>query len=129
MSTKILSDLYYTDDDEWIRVEGDEAFIGITDHAQDSLSDIVFLELPSEGNSFNMGDTFGVVESVKAAADLMLPVAGEVIAVNEDLMDGPESINTDPYGSWMVKIKIADASQLASLMDAETYTAYCAERE
>jgi len=129
MSTKILSDLYYTEEDEWLRVEGDEATIGITDHAQDSLSDIVFLELPSEGDTFDMGDSFGIVESVKAAADLMLPIAGEVTAVNEDLMDEPEAINNDPYGSWMVKITISDPSQLENLMDAAAYTAYCAERE
>ena len=85
MSTKIVPDLYYTDDDEWIRVDGSEATIGITDHAQDSLSDIVFLELPGVGASFGKGDTFGVVESVKAAADLMMPVGGEITAVNEDL--------------------------------------------
>jgi len=129
MSTNIPSDLYYTEDDEWLRVEGDEAIIGITDHAQDSLSDIVFLELPSAGDSFDMGDSFGVVESVKAAADLMLPIAGEVIAVNEELLDEPEAINNDPYGSWMVKIKISDPSQIEKLMDAAAYTAYSEERE
>ncbi len=118
MSTKILSDLFYTEDDEWLRVEGDEATVGITDHAQDSLSDIVFLELPSAGESFDMGDSFGVVESVKAAADLMLPISGEVTEVNEDLMDEPEAINKDPYGSWMVRIKISDAAELENLMDA-----------
>mgnify|MGYP003574110152 CR=1 FL=1 len=129
MSTKILDNLLYTDDDEWLLVDGDEATVGITDHAQDSLSDIVFLELPSEGDSFEMGDSFGVVESVKAAADLMLPISGEVTAVNEDLMDEPEAINSDPYGSWMVKIKIGDTAELDNLMDAAAYTAYCAERE
>ena len=129
MSTNIPSDLLYTEDDEWLLVEGDEATVGITDHAQDSLSDIVFLELPAEGDTFDMGDPFGVVESVKAAADLMLPVAGEITAVNEDLMDEPEGINSDPYGSWMVKIRISDASELDNLMNAEKYTAYCEERE
>lgn len=129
MSTNIPSDLLYTDDDEWLRVEGDEAAVGVTDHAQDSLSDIVYLELPSEGDVFAMGDPFGVVESVKAAADLMLPVAGEIVAVNEDLMDAPEGINSDPYGSWMVRIKISDASELKNLKDAAAYTAYCEERE
>jgi len=129
MSTKILSDLRYTKEDEWISVDGDEATIGVTDYAQDSLSDIVYLELPGEGDLFSMGDSFGVVESVKAAADLMIPVGGEVTAVNEDLMDEPEAINEDPYGSWLVKIEMSDLSELDQLMDATAYKAYCNERE
>ncbi|UCC54596.1 MAG: glycine cleavage system protein GcvH [Anaerolineaceae bacterium] len=129
MSIKILPDLRYTKEDEWISVEGDEAAIGITDHAQDSLSDIVYLELPPEGDSFEMGDSFGVVESVKAAADLMMPVGGEVTAVNEDLMDEPEALNDDPYGSWLIKIKMSDPSEIEQLMDATAYAAYCEERE
>lgn len=129
MSTKILPDLRYTKEDEWISVEGDEAAIGITDHAQDSLSDIVYLELPPEGDSFEMGDSFGVVESVKAAADLMMPVGGKVTAVNEDLMDEPEVLNDDPYGSWLIKIKMSDPSELEQLMDAAAYETYCEERE
>ncbi|MDX1414782.1 MAG: glycine cleavage system protein GcvH [Candidatus Promineifilaceae bacterium] len=129
MSTTIQEGLFYTEDDEWMKVDGDEAEVGITDHAQDSLSDIVYLELPAEGDVFEMGDPFGVVESVKAAADLMLPVGGEIIAVNEDLLDEPEAINTDPYGSWMIKIKIKDSSELENLMDAAAYKSYCEERE
>lgn len=129
MSTKILPDLWYTDDDEWIRVEGDEAFIGISDYAQDSLSDIVYLELPSPGDSFAQGETFGVVESVKAAADLMMPVGGEIMEVNEDLLDTPEAVNEAPYTSWLVKITLSDPGELEGLMDAEAYTAYCEERE
>jgi glycine cleavage system H protein len=129
MSLKILPDLRYTEDDEWIRVEGDEATIGVTDYAQDSLSDIVYLELPSEGDTFAQGDTFGVVESVKAASDLMMPVGGEITAVNEDLIDTPESVNEDPYGSWLIKISLGDAGELDALMDAEAYAAYCEERE
>jgi glycine cleavage system H protein len=129
MSTKILPDLRYTDDDDWIRVEGDTAVIGISDYAQDSLSDIVYLELPAVGDSFGKGDTFGVVESVKAAADLMMPVGGEIIEVNEDLLDTPEAVNEDPYGSWLVKITMSDAAELDDLMDAEAYAAYCEERE
>jgi glycine cleavage system H protein len=127
--TKIEDGLLYTDDDEWIRVEDDEATIGVSDYAQDSLSDIVFLELPAEGESFDKGESFGVVESVKAAADLYMPVAGEVVAVNEGLLDEPEVVNEDPYGgAWMVRIKIADKSQLDELMDADAYRAYCDER-
>ena len=129
MSTKILPDLRYTDDDEWIRVDGDTAVIGVSDYAQDSLSDIVYLELPAVGDSFGKGDTFGVVESVKAAADLMMPVGGEIIEVNEDLLDTPEAVNEDPYASWLVKITMSDAADLEDLMDAEAYTAYCEERE
>ncbi|MDV7392345.1 glycine cleavage system protein GcvH, partial [Arthrospira platensis SPKY1] len=109
----IPDDLKYTNDDEWIRVEGEIGAIGITDYAQDSLSDIVYLELPGEGESFAQGAAFGVVESVKAAADLLMPVDGEITAVNEALVDAPETVNTDPYGAaWMVKIKITDPAQL-----------------
>ena len=129
MSTNILPELLYTDDDEWIRVDGNEAFIGITDYAQDSLSDIVYLEFPSVGDSFEKGETFGVVESVKAAGDLMMPVGGEIIEVNEDLLDTPEAVNEMPYESWMVKISISNSAELEALMDAEAYTAYCEERE
>lgn len=129
MSTKILPNLWYTDDDEWIRVDGDEAVIGVSDYAQDSLSDIVYLELPSPGDSFGKGDTFGVIESVKAAADLMMPVGGEIIEVNEDLLDTPEAVNEQPYLSWLVKITLSDPGELEALMDAEAYTTYCEERE
>ncbi len=129
MSTKILPNLHYTDDDEWILVDGSEATIGITDHAQDSLSDIVYLELPGEGDSFDKGATFGVVESVKAAADLMMPVGGEVTAVNEELLDTPEAINEGPYKSWLIKITMSDPAELEALMDADAYAAYCEERE
>ena len=119
---KIIDDLLYTEDDEWVRVEGEEGVIGITDYAQDSLSDIVYLELPDVGEHYEKGESFGVVESVKAAADLYMPVAGEIIEVNEDLMDEPEVINEDPYGSaWMVRIKFADSDELDELMDAEAY--------
>jgi glycine cleavage system H protein len=130
VSLNIPGDLLYTTDDEWLRLEGDEAVVGITDYAQDSLSDIVYLELPNTGATFSMGETFGVVESVKAASDLLMPVAGEVLAANEALIDGPEAVNSDPYGeAWMVRIKLTDKSQLAQLMDATAYQAYCAERE
>ena len=127
--TVIKSDHLYTKEDEWIFVDGDEATVGVTDYAQDSLSDIVYLELPGEGDSFEMGDAFGVVESVKAAADLMMPVGGEILATNEDLLDEPELINSDPYGSWLVKIKIGDSGELEQLMDAAAYQAYCDDRE
>ena len=126
----IPDNLLYTEDDEWILVEGDIGTIGITDYAQDSLSDIVYIELPDVGETFGIGDTFGVVESVKAAADLYMPVSGEITAANEELPDQPEAINDDPYEQgWMIRVKLSDKSQLDKLMDAEAYTAYCAERE
>ena len=128
--SNIPTDLKYTKEDEWIRVDGDEATVGITDYAQDSLSDIVYLELPDVGDSFAMGDTFGVVESVKAAADLYMPLSGEVTAVNEALIDAPETVNADPYGeAWMIRLRMSDPSQLDDLMDTAAYTEYLADRD
>ncbi len=125
----IPDDLLYTKEDEWIQVEGEEGTVGITDYAQDALSDIVYVELPDEGESFENGDTFGVVESVKAAADLYMPISGEIVGVNEDLPDAPEVVNSDPYGDgWLVKIQISDLSELDDLMDASAYSDYCDER-
>ncbi|MCA9957412.1 MAG: glycine cleavage system protein GcvH [Anaerolineales bacterium] len=129
MSSKILDGYLYTEDDEWLKVEGEIGVIGVTDHAQDSLSDIVYLELPNVGDFFGIGETFGVVESVKAAADLMMPTSGDVVEVNEALIDTPEKVNADPYGSWMIKIKLSHPSELKDLMDAAAYAAYCEERE
>jgi glycine cleavage system H protein len=127
--TKIIDGLLYTDDDEWILVEGDEGTVGISDYAQNSLSDIVYLELPGVGDTFDAGESFGVVESVKAAAELLMPIAGEVIAVNEGLVDEPELVNSDPYGgAWMVKIRISNPAGLKGLMDAAAYRTYCDER-
>ena len=128
--SKVLDNLRYTKDDEWVKVEGDEAVIGVTDYAQDSLSDIVYLELPDVGDFFGAGETFGVVESVKAAADLLMPVSGDVTAVNEDLIDSPELVNEDPYGdAWMIKIKLSEPAQLDELMDAAAYQAYLDSRD
>jgi glycine cleavage system H protein len=129
MST-IPSDLLYSKEDEWVRVGGDAGIVGVTDYAQDALSDIVYVELPEVGDTFEIGDTFGVLESVKAASDLYMPLTGEIIAVNEDLPDLPETVNTAPYDDgWMIKIKILDASQLDGLMDPAAYSAYCDERD
>jgi glycine cleavage system H protein len=126
----IPKDLLYTEDDEWLLVEGDEGVVGITDYAQDSLSDIVYLELPEVGDSFEQGEAFGVVESVKAAADLYMPVSGEVLAINEALVDEPEKINSDPYGEgWLIRIKILNADELDDLMDDAAYRTYLEERE
>jgi len=127
--SNIPADLLYTKEDEWVRVNGDEGVVGLTDYAQDALSDIVYVELPEEGDSFGIGESFGVVESVKAAADLYMPITGEVLTINEDLPDMPEVLNSDPYGEgWMVKFSISDAAELENLMDPDAYSAYCDER-
>ncbi len=120
---KIPADLIYTEDDEWIRVEGDVATMGITDYAQDQLSDIVFVEIVAfEGDELEQGETCAVVESVKAAADVYMPVSGEIVATNESLADAPEKINEDPYGdAWLVKIKMSSPDELDDLMDADGY--------
>ena len=116
--------LKYSKDHEWIRVEGDEAFVGITAFAASELGDIVFVDVDTEGESLDQDEVFGSVEAVKTVSDLFLPVAGEVLEFNEGLEDAPEAVNDDPYGEgWMVKIKMNDASQLDGLMDAAAYEA------
>ena len=116
--------LKYSKDHEWIRVEGDEAYVGITAFAAGELGDIVFVDVDTEGESLDKDEVFGSVEAVKTVSDLFLPVSGEVLEFNEALEDAPESVNDDPYGDgWMVKIKIADASELDGLMDADAYEA------
>ena len=120
---KAPADLKYSKNDEWMRVDDDVATMGITDYAQDQLSDVVFVEIVAfEGDELGQGEICAVVESVKAAADVYMPVSGEIIEINETLMDSPELINQDPFGdAWMVKIKMTDPSELDGLMDAETY--------
>ncbi len=120
---KAPSDLKYTDNDEWIRVKDDTGVVGITDYAQDQLSDVVFVEIVAfEGDELDQGDTFAVVESVKAAADVYMPVSGKILDVNEALVDSPELVNDDPFGdAWMVKVELSDPSQLDDLLDAEAY--------
>ncbi len=122
--SKVAPGLLYSKDDEWLRVDGDDAIIGISDYAQDSLSDIVYLELPDVGDTFAGGDVMGVVESVKAAADLFTPVAGEVVAVNSELVASPEQLNTAPFESWLVRIKMSVPAQIGDLIDAAAYAAY-----
>jgi glycine cleavage system H protein len=118
----VPADLRYTKDHEWIRVEGDEAVVGITQYAADQLGDIVFVELPDAGRSLEQHATFGVVESVKAVSDLFAPVAGEVTATNERLAGAPEVVNSDPYGSgWMLRVRLADAAEVDGLLDADAY--------
>lgn len=118
----IPQNLYYTESHEWIRIESDGTItIGITDHAQEALGDIVFLELPEAGEKYGAGDTCAVVESVKAASDIYAPVAGEIIAANSDVSSAPEKINSDAYNSWLFKMKPADVSKVEALLSAEAY--------
>jgi glycine cleavage system H protein len=127
---KTPAGLRYTKTDEWVKLEGDTALVGITDYAQDMLSDLVFIEMPDVGKVFKAGEVFGVVESVKAAADLSMPISGEVVETNAVLEDVPETINADAFGQgWIVRIKPSNASEMDSLMDEAAYGAYCAERE
>ncbi|MBG6072408.1 MULTISPECIES: glycine cleavage system protein GcvH [unclassified Polaromonas] len=117
----------YTEDHEWLKIEDDMATVGITVHAQDALGDVVFVELPEVGTTFAQKDTAGVVESVKAAADVYMPVSGEVVEVNEALRDDPSLANSDPLGAgWFFKVKLSDPSQLDALMDETSYTAFSA---
>ncbi len=126
---KTPADLRYTKNDEWLKIEGDTATIGISDFAQDALNDIVYVEFPDVGAALKQGATFGVVESVKAASDIFMPVGGTVTEVNKSLEDTPETINTDPYGNgWLIKIKLSDAAESDSLMDSAAYLEYCASR-
>lgn len=121
------SDLKYASSHEWARLEGDVVVVGITDHAQDALGDLVFVELPEVGDTVSAGDEAGVVESVKAASDIYAPVSGEVVAINEALEDTPELINQDPYGEgWMYKIKASDVAELDNLLGADEYDAQVA---
>jgi glycine cleavage system H protein len=118
----VPEELQYTRSHEWVRTEGDTATIGITDHAQDELGDIVFVELPETGATFDAGDSFGTVESVKAVSDLYTPVGGEVVEANEALSESPEKINEDPYGEgWIVKIQVSGEADLLSASDYEQF--------
>ncbi|HVP42765.1 MAG TPA: glycine cleavage system protein GcvH [Terriglobales bacterium] len=119
-------ELKYTKEDEWLKVEGDTGTVGITDYAQNALGDIVFVELPKPGATVEVGKSFGTVESVKAVSELYSPVSGTVTAVNGELTDAPEKINSDPYGAWMIKVKLTKQSD--SLMSAADYEKYAAER-
>jgi glycine cleavage system H protein len=122
--------LYYSKDHEWLRVDGETGTVGITDHAQNSLGDVVYVELPKTGETFAAHDTFGSVESVKAVSELFLPVAGEVTEVNESLSDEPEKVNTDPYGDgWMLRVKLSNRGEVDSLLNAAEYEDYIGSLE
>ncbi len=119
----IPEDLKYTIEHEWVREEGENIVVGITDYAQEALGELVYIELPSEGDEINKGDTFGAVESTKSVSDLFAPLSGEVVEVNEALLDSPELINQDPYGDgWMIKVKPFEEGELSGCIDFEQYT-------
>lgn len=124
----IPADLRYTKEHEWVRVEGDVATVGITDHAADQLGDIVFVELPAPGATLAQFATFGVVESVKAVSDLFAPVSGEVLEANGELASAPEAVNSDPYGAgWMIRIRLTAPAEVEALLDPAAYEALVAE--
>lgn len=125
--SKILDDLRYAESHEWVKLEGDVATVGITDYAQHALGNIVYVDMPEVGDEVTQGEDFGAVESVKAASDLISPVSGEVIEINEALEDEPELVNQDAFSNWIMKVRGSDASELENLLDAAAYAKICEE--
>ena len=126
----IPENLHYSKDHEWVKVDGDVATIGITDYAQHSMGDVVYVELPSVGDTFGSHEAFGSVESVKAVSEVFIPVAGEVIEINEGLNDTPEVVNSDPYGDgWMIKVKMDNSGEADAMLNAAEYEEYLSESE
>lgn len=125
--SKILDDLRYADSHEWVKVEGDIATVGITDYAQHALGNIVYVDMPEVGDEVTAGEDFGAVESVKAASDLISPVSGEVVEINEALEDEPELLNADAFANWIMKVKLSDAAEIDALLDAAAYAKICEE--
>ena len=123
--SKVIEGLYYTNTHEWVKVEDGFAYLGISDYAQESLGEIVFVELPEEDDQVEAGGEVSAIESVKAASDILSPVTGVIVLVNDDLEDSPELINEDPYENWIVKIELEDKSELNSLLSAEEYKEIC----
>ena len=124
----IPQELKYTKDHEWIKIDGNEAIIGITDFAQGELGDIVYVEIETEGEDLDQGDVFGTVEAVKTVSDLFMPIAGKVVEINEDLESEPEVVNADPYGKgWMIKIELADGAAMDEVLSADEYEALVSE--
>ena len=121
--SKIIDGLLYSESHEWVKVEGDIAVIGVTDYAQAEMGDITYVDAPAEGDSFDKGEEFGALESVKASSDMYCPVSGEVVEVNEEVVDAPEKVNEDAYAAWIIKVKMSDAEELSDLMDAAAYKA------
>jgi glycine cleavage system H protein len=126
---KTLNELVYSIDHEWVKVEGNKAYVGISDYAQHALGDIVFVELPEVDSEFTMEDVFGVVESVKAASDLVIPISGKILEINENIVDNPVLVNEDCYENWMVLIEITNVDELNKLMTAEQYNEYCSQEK
>lgn len=126
---KVLKNLYYTRDHEWLKISGNEAYIGITDFAQEQLGDIVYVELPEVDDEFEQEEDFSAIESVKAASDVYMPVDGIIIEINEELLDSPELLNVDAYENWIVKIEITDLDQLEGLLTSEEYEELIVEEE
>lgn len=122
---KVMEGLYYSESHEYVRVEGNTGFIGISDYAQHALGNVVYVDMPEVDDEVSAGEEFGAVESVKAASDLISPVTGVVVEVNEALEDQPELINADPYANWIIKVELSDMSDLDNLMDAKAYAAFC----
>ncbi len=125
--SKILEGLFYAESHEYVKVEGEFGYVGITDYAQHELGNVVYVDMPDEGDEVTAGEDFGAVESVKAASDLISPVSGEVVEVNEALGDSPELVNSDPYANWIIKVKLSDPSEVESLMDANAYKSFINE--
>lgn len=125
--SKILEELRYADSHEWVKLEGDIATVGITDYAQHALGNIVYVDMPEVGDEVTQGEDFGAVESVKAASDLISPVSGEVVEINEALEDEPELVNQDAFANWIMKVKVSDLSEIESLLDAAAYAKLCEE--
>lgn len=123
--SKVLNDRKYSDSHEWVKVDGDIATVGISDYAQHALGNIVYVDMPEVDDEVVAGDDFGAVESVKAASDLISPISGTVVEVNEELVDKPELINEDAFNNWIIKVKMSDPSELDNLMDAEAYKKLC----
>lgn len=124
MST-IVKGLYYAESHEWVKVEGEFGFVGITDYAQHALGNVVYVDLPEVDDDVNQGEEFGAVESVKAASDLISPVSGTVVEVNEKLNDKPQLLNEDAFGNWIMKVKLSDPREVKTLLDSEAYAAIC----
>jgi len=126
---KTLKELFYSNDHEWVKMEGDKAYVGITDFAQHALGDIVFVELPDIDSEFTSGETFGVIESVKAASDMIIPLSGKVLEINEAIVDNPVLVNDDCYENWMLLIEINNMEQINELMNEEQYNEYCSKEK
>jgi len=122
---KVIEGLYYSESHEYVRMEGEYGFVGISDYAQHALGNVVYVDMPEVDDELEAGSEFGAVESVKAASDLIAPVSGTVVEVNEALDDQPELLNQDPYENWIVKVELSDKTELDNLMDAQTYAAFC----